>query len=207
MGPTVVFPDTEKAPINPEPSVPENEEITTEVIVDNDIPEARGRKAPDYRTEYADIACRLKAADFTDQDVAYALGVSLSTVTSWKRKYPSFKRACEDGRREQKKRIVARAMKQALGYSYKERNVKVSYDKAGNVTRREESTFEKENPGNERLLVFLLTNIDRQLGDDEWKSVNKVEVDESKSVKIVVDGKSAVDQIKKLAGELSNEQS
>lgn len=205
MGPTVVFPDTVRTPVSTDASEPNTQCDVTEVVIENDVPEAHGRRTPDYKTEYADIACRLKAADFTDQDVAYTLGVSLGTIASWKRKYESFKRACEEGRREQKKRIVARAMKQALGYRYKEKNIKRSFDKDGNVTRREESVFEKENPGNERLLVFLLTNLDRQLGDDEWKSVNKVEVDESQHVKIVVDGKSAKEQIARLAGELSNE--
>lgn len=205
MGPTVVFPDTVKTPVSTDASDAQTQSEISTVVIENDVPEAHGRHTPDYKTEYADIACRLKAADFTDQDVAYALGVSLGTIASWKRRYDSFKRACEEGRREQKKRIVARAMKQALGYRFKETNTKLSYDKDGNVTRREESTFEKENPGNERLLVFLLTNIDRQLGDDEWKSVSKVEVDESQHVKIVVDGKAAQEQIQRLAGELSSE--
>ena len=196
MGPAVAIDITQ-------PTVSED----TEVLVDNDIPEPHGRHQVEYRPEYADIACRLKAAGFSDQDVAYTIGVSASTIAAWKRKHEGFKSACEDGKREQKKRIVARAMKQALGYNYTEKNIKRTYDKEGNVIRREESEFQKENPGNERLLVFLLTNIDRQLGDEEWKSVNKVEVDESRSVKITVDGKSAKEQIKRLAGELSIEQS
>lgn len=199
MGPAVVIPETESTQINPA-NPPVSEEI--EVTIDNDVPETKFRHQPEYRTEYADIACRLKAADFTDQDVAYALGVSLSTIASWKYKYESFKRACEDGRREQKKRIVARAMKMALGYRYTEKNVKHSYDKDGNLTRTEESEFHKENTGNERLLVFMLINMDRQLKDNEWQASNKIEVTESKSVSINIDGKSAKEQIKRLSGDL-----
>jgi hypothetical protein len=199
MGPTVMIPETEN--IQSDPDVISE----TTVTVDNDVPDPKGRKQPEYKLEYADIACRLRAADFTEQDVAYALGVSNGTIQSWKRKHESFKRALDDGRREQKKRIVARAMKAALGYNYTERNVKRSYDRNGSLIRTDESEFHKEQPGNERLLVFLLTNIDRQLGDKEWQSVNKVEVDESKHVKIVVSGKDAKEQIERLAGELGND--
>lgn len=199
MGPMVVIPETVNTPATAITS------DQTEIVVENDIPSAHGRHIPDYRTEYADIACRLKAADFTDQDIAYALGVSLNTINNWKKTYESFKRACDDGKREQKKRIVARAMKQALGYTFVEKNIKRTYDAGGKEIKHEESEFHKENPGNERLLVFLLTNIDRQLGDDDWKAVSKLEVDESKNVKIVVDSKSAREQIERLAGELSIE--
>lgn len=173
----------------------------SEITIQNDVPEPKGRKC-EYKKEYADIACRLKAAYFTDEDVAYALGCSISTLNSWKKQSASFKSAIDDGRREAKKRLVARAMKQAMGYTFVEKNFKHTIDKDGKVIKSEESEFRKENPGNERLLVFLLCNIDRQLGDDEWKSVSKVEVDESRHVKIVIDSKSAKDQIDKLAGEL-----
>ena len=198
MGPAVIVPETENNQSSP---VVISEPTETSIV--NEVPEARGRKQPEYRTEYADIACRLKAADFTDQDVAYTIGVSLNTIQGWKRRYESFKRACDEGKREQKKRIVARAMKQALGYNYVEKNVKHYYNADGSLIKTEESEFHKENPGNERLLVFLLTNIDRQLGDEDWKAVSKIEVDESRSVKITVDGKSAREQIARLAGELA----
>ena len=180
-------------------------EISTFVEINNDIPEPKGRSRTEYRSEYADIACRLAAAYFNEQDIAYALGVSLSTIHNWKHKYPGFKAACEDGRREQKKRLVARAMKQAMGYTFTEYNNKQILDCDGSVLKTEVSEFHRENPGNERLLVFLLCNLDRQLGDEEWKSVSKVEVDESRHVKIVIDGKAAKEQIKRLSGELLEE--
>jgi hypothetical protein len=197
MGPKVAVPETESVTA-PTPVISEE----TDRILHNDVPVPRGRKQPEYCTDFADIACRLKAADFTDQDVAYALGVSLQTVQGWKRKHPGFKRACEDGRREQKKRIIAKAMKQALGYEFTDRNVKTIYDAKGNVIKREESEFQKHNPGNERLLVFLLTNIDRQLGDKDWLSIKNIEVEETQNVKIVYGAKEARAQIEKLSGEL-----
>lgn len=177
-------------------------EVSSDLVIDNDVPEATARKIKEYRSEYADIACRLAAAYFTEQDIAYALGVSLSTIQTWKRNYSTFKRACEDGRREQKKRLVARAMKQACGYKYTEFNVKEILNPAGEVLKREKSEFHRENPGNERLLVFLLCNLDRQLKDDEWHATNRVEVEETKSVTINIDGHHARDQIKKLSGDL-----
>ncbi len=194
---TSAVPETENAD-NTKPNF-------TEIDIHNDVPEPKGRKQPEFRTEYCDIACRLKAAYFNDQDVAYALGVSLSTIQGWKRKYDNFKRAVEDGRREQKKRLVARAMKMAMGYSFTEKNEKLTYDKDDNVIKRETSQFDKECPGNERLLVFLLCNLDRQLDDNEWKAANKVELDDTASVTINIDGKAAKEQIKKLSGDLLHE--
>lgn len=173
----------------------------TEVVVENDVPSPKGR-VTEFRTEYCDIACRLKAAYFNDQDVAYTLGCSLTTLEKWKRNYSSFKAAIEDGRREQKKRLVARAMKQACGYTYIEKNVKHIMDSDGSVLKTEESEFHKENAGDSRLLVFLLCNLDRQLGDKEWQATNKIEVEESKSVTINIDGHAAREQIKKLSGDL-----
>ncbi len=195
---TEIVPDTENIPHSPESSI-------QRVDIINDIPENHQRGRQEYRTEYADIACRLTAAYFTEQDVAYALGVSYNMLQSWKRRFPGFKSACEDGRKEAKKRVVAQLMKQALGYKTIEHNVKTIKDSNGTVLKTEVSEFHKDLPGNERLLVFLLMNLDRQLKDKEWENVNKVEVDESRSVKIVVDGKSAKEQIAKLAGELSEQ--
>lgn len=201
----VTVPDTENVQHTPgdliQGDIERSSEASIEII--NDIPENHHRGRQDYRTEYADIACRLTAAYFTEQDVAYALGVSLSTIRSWKAKFSGFKAACEDGKRESKKRLVSRAMRQAIGYRYIEKNVKFVHDANGEVIKSETSEFHKEQPGSERMLVFLLMNLDRQLKDKEWENINKIEVDESKSVKITIDGKSAKEQIARLAGELN----
>lgn len=178
----------------------------TEVVIVNDIPESHFRKHLDYRSEYADIASRLTAAHFTEDDVAYALGISKTKVRDWKNKFPGFKQACEDGRRESKKRLVAQGIKQAMGYNTIEKNVKQTLDANGKILKQEVSEFHKAMPGNERMLVFMLMNMDRQLKDQEWENINKVEVDESKNIKITIDGKAAREQIKKLSGELLDEQ-
>lgn len=180
------------------------EQSTVEII--NNIPENHCRGRQDYQNEYNDIACRLTAAGFSEQDVEYTLGVSLSTIQSWKRKFPAFKAACEEGRHESKKRLVAQAMKQAIGYKYVEKNVKTVFDSDGSVLKTETSEFHKEQPGSGNMLLFLLLNFDRQLKEHDWQSVNKVEVSDSGSLKIVVDAKAAKAQIAKLAGELGSEQ-
>jgi len=197
----VTVPDTANVQHTPVPDLIQN---TVEYI--NEVPENHLRGRNDYKSEYNDIACRLTAAYFTEQDVAYALGVSTSTVQSWKRKFPAFKAACEDGRRETKKRLVAQAMKQAVGYKYVEKNVKTVFDADGSVIKSETSEFHKEQPGSGNMLLFLLLNFDRQLKDAEWQSVNKVEVSDNSALKIVVDAKEARAQIQRLAGELGSGQ-
>jgi hypothetical protein len=196
------IPDTENVPHQPEISIQGNTTEDSTVDVDLNIPEQRGRKSMAYNPEYANIACRLAAAGFTEQNIAYALGISLSLVRGWKARVPEFKAACETGRVEVKKLLIATGMRQALGYKYTERNIKRTMDSDGSVIKQEESEFQKEMPGNERMLVFMLMNLDRQLKDKEWENINKIEVDESKTIKINIDGKSAKEQIARLSGEL-----
>jgi hypothetical protein len=180
-----------------------NDNTTPEVVIDNQFPENHARGRHDYQKEYSDIACRLAAAGFNEQDIAYALGISNSKLQYWKNAHPELRVACEEGRREVKKRVVAQLIKQVLGYNYTEKNIKHTYDTDGSLLKSEDSEFHKEVPGNERLLVFLLMNLDRQLKDHEWENINKVDLSESQSIKVVIDGKSARDQIAKLAGELN----
>jgi hypothetical protein len=183
------------------PTVPLVEE-SSERVVENDVPDSHKRKTKDYLPEYADIASQLVAAHFTEQDLAYAFDVSKRQIKLWKKHNPLFRQACEDGKREQKKRLVARAFKQAMGYKFTDTNTKRYYNAEGKLIKVEESSFGKENPGNERLLVFLLCNLDRQLGDDDWKSIQRIEVDENKTVRVEIDGKAAKEQIKRLAGDI-----
>jgi hypothetical protein len=188
----------------PRPFLLENTmiEATKEVTVDNDVPDTRSRQQHEYQPEYTNIAARLICADFTEQDLAYAFDVSKKTIQKWKQHYPEFKAACEDGKREQKKRLVARAMKQAVGYDFTEKNVKRIYNAEGKLVKCEESEFNRHNPGNERMLVFLLCNLDRQLGDEAWQSVKQIEVNQKTIHTHQLDAGAAREQIKALAAGL-----
>ena len=153
-----------------------------------------------YKKYYADIACRLAACGFSLEDIAYALGTSTYRLGTWRKKYQDLEEALTSGKREVKKRVVKKMFEKVFGYNYTDKNVKTIKDKEGNVTRVEESEFIKTVDGDPRLLVFALCNLDRQLGDDEWKSIKKIEVEENHTVNVQIDGKAAREKLQQLAG-------
>lgn len=155
-----------------------------------------------FKPEYIDVAERLVAAGFTEKDLAYTFNVSHGAVDSWKRNNPAFKAACEEGKRREKKRLVAKALLSAVGYDYETSKTKYHKDKAGEVLKSEVTEFKNHQPANHNLLMFLLCNIDHQLGDKEWFSKHKLEIDETKNIKVTIDGKIASEQIQHLAGKI-----
>lgn len=170
-----------------------------------EIPPAinRGRKKI-YRPELAKIAGRLVAAGFEEKDLGYAFGCSKHTIHTWKRKHPEFKDACSEGKRREKKKLVAQALLSAIGYDYNTCKTKTTKDKDGNVVKSEVTSFDNHQPSNDRLLMFLLCNIDHQLGDNEWASKQKLEI-EQKNINVTITGEIASEQIQKLAGKLLSE--
>jgi len=157
-----------------------------------------------YKPEYTETAARLIGANFSQKSLAYLLGVSEWTIGEWKRKYPEFKEACEDGKRSIKRRLVSNGLLESLGYEYETSKTKVTKDAEGNILKTEITTFKNKQPPNHNLLMFILCNLDRQIGDDEWKSKHSIEVD-SKTLNVSIDGKVDSEQIKKLAGKILGE--
>jgi len=186
-------------------TVPEGDiEIPVEQLY-QDMPKKKRKNlrgiAQIYDESFIEVAERLVAAGFTEKDLGYVFNCSHHTVADWKKRYPEFKRACEDGKRVMKRKMVARAMLNAVGYDYQTKKTRTIMDADGNVQKIEETKFDNKQAGNDRLLMFLLCNMDRQLGDNEWHSKQTLEV-ENKNLNITIDGKLASDSIRKLAGKL-----
>lgn len=188
-------------------------EIEPNKIVDLEIPSPpkkaeelkRGAGRPKmYDPKFADLAGRLVAAGFTEKDLGYAFNCSKHTIGTWKDKYPEFKEACSNGKRREKNKLVAKALLSAVGYDYHTKKTRIIKDADGEVQKIEETSFDQHQPANERLLVFLLCNIDHQLGDDEWRSHKKLEI-EQKNLNVQITGDIASEQIRKLAGKILNE--
>lgn len=166
-----------------------------------------------FHDEYCEIAARLTACGFTMKDLSYIFGCCVDTIKGWKERYPQFAEAMEDGKRQTKKQLVATGLRLATGYDYCDKNIKktkkkTGVDENGNPIYSEtiiESEFHKHQPGNDRMLVFLLCNLDRQLGDTEWQSIRQIEVKKNENIHVQIDGEVASDQIAKLAGKLLNE--
>ena len=161
-----------------------------------------------YRVEYDDIAARLIGSGFNENDLAYTFDVPTSAIKGWKRSFPSFKKACNDGKRGQLKRLVASGMKEATGYDWMSTKTKTSYAVNPDGTKRISDVEVQEIPmhqaGNATLATFMMCNLSNQLklADEEaFKSKQKVEV-ENKNLSINITAELVGEQIDRLAGKL-----
>jgi len=163
----------------------------------------RGAK---FNYDFVELACRLKAAGFSDEDLAYAFGVHHDTIRLWRHRFPEFKKACEDGKKMAVQYLVARGLRAAAGYEYEEANEKYKtvFDPKTGETKQVlvgRSVFKKYQPPDARLLMFMLSNLD----PENWAKSHKIEVDENRNINIRLQGEVASDQIRRLAGAFLNQ--
>lgn len=157
-----------------------------------------------YLPEYDDIASRLVGSGFSEQNLADTFGVPASAIKGWKRSFPSFKRACNDGKKGQLKRLAASSFREAAGYDWMSVKTKTTYDAEGNVIGVEKQEIPQHQAGNATLATFMMCNISNQLKlDDEeaFKSKQKVEV-ENRNLNVNISAELIGDQIDRLAGKL-----
>ena len=164
-----------------------------------------GKFVTAYSPEYAKVAERLVASGFAVKDLAYALDVSATTIQNWKKEYPEFKKACECGKKVMKKKLVAEGLKMALGYDYKSSKTVTKKDRKTGEEYQETTEFIQHQAGNDRMLTFMLLNIDRQLGDNEWETPTQRTQIEQKTMQVKITGEVASSAIEKLAGKLLDE--
>lgn len=177
------------------------------------------KKGAKFDVDFLELATRLVSAGMKEKEVAYFLGCTERDVKGLKRKDPMFKKACEDGKELGLSYLIAQAFRAAAGYDYEEKNIKIKRkivkvkDAEGKVTEElleypaEESTFIKQKEPDKNLLVFLISNLSRQLGkgeEDRWMSQHKIELDENKNIQIKISGEVASQQIERLAGAFLN---
>lgn len=158
----------------------------------------------EYAEDFADIASRLVAAGFSEEDLGYIFAVPAWKIKSWKEKFPLFKMACMEGKVVEEKKLVAKGLLAAVGYETKTSKRKITRDENGNVSKDEETIFTNHVPPNHNLLMFILCNISRQLGNKDWQSKNVMEI-ENKSINLQITGEIASEQIRKLAGRILGE--
>lgn len=158
-----------------------------------------------YKPEYDGVASRLIAVGFSENDLADTFDVPAFAIKGWKRSFSSFKKACNDGKRGQLKRIVASGLREATGYDWIATKTKTIYgaDKT-TVEKIEVQEIPMHQAGNATLATFMMCNISNQLklGDeDAFKSRQKVEV-ENKNLSINISAELVGEQIDRLAGKL-----
>lgn len=166
---------------------------------------SQGYWTEQYRAEYDDIVSRLIGSGFSENDLAYTFAVPASAIKGWKRSFPSFKKACNDGKRGQLKRLVTSGMKEATGYDWMSTKTKTVYgaDKE-TIEKIEVQEIPMHQPGNASLAMFMMCNISNQLklrDDEAFKSKQKVEV-ENKNLNLNITAELIGDQIDRLAGKL-----
>lgn len=157
-----------------------------------------------YRPEYDGVASRLVAVGFNEIDLSHTFNVPESAIKGWKRSFASFKKACNDGKRGQLKRLASSILKEAEGYDWMSVKTKTEYDANGNVVKVEIQDIPMHQAGNASLAMFAACNISNQLklpDEEAFKSRQKVEV-ENKNLNLNITAELIGDQIDRLAGKL-----
>jgi hypothetical protein len=187
------------------------QDVTTQIDYDLPAPPKRPANAkwPQlYDPKYADIASRLVAVGFTEDDIAATLGVPLAAIRAWKHSFPDFKAAYKGGKRNQLSRMMAKALHEAVGYDYTTTKKETTYNEDGSIKGIKVTEATNHQAPQPNMLLFLACNLSSQLGLDEgeaWKSRQKMEV-ETKSINLTITGEAVSSQIERLAGKLLGNQ-
>jgi hypothetical protein len=157
-----------------------------------------------YKPEFDDIASRLIGTGFNEQDLAHTFDVPASAIKGWKRSFPSFKKACNDGKKGQLKRLASNSLREAMGYDWVGEKTITKYNQDGTVQEVVEHKIPMHQAGNATLATFMMCNLSNQLkldDDEAYKAKQKVEV-ENKNLNVNITAELVGEQIDRLAGKL-----
>ena len=181
--------------------------------------EAKGGKrinpkhAKEYNTEFAEIAKKLIAAGDTQKDVAFFLGTTVSNLKKWKKTYPEFKRAINKGHELTLTYLMSKGLTQACDRKIKDTTVEyiANVNENGHVvkvvgeTRAKIREVERFVPGDNRLLMFLISSLERSLGRDVYINRQFIESKKEETITHKVDAEAVQNQIEKLRGNLTKQ--
>ena len=123
------------------------------------------------------------SAGATDEEVAHALNISISTLYDYKKKYPQFSKAFARGREKVVIEIKAALLKKALGFEYEEEKRVGRKDKNGeNIILVEK--YKRYSTPSETAAAMLLRNYDENWRDNDKASaeIKKQEADLRKQI-------------------------
>jgi len=166
------------------------------------------KKEIKFSTEFASIAEKLSASGASEKDISYILGTSVRGFRKWKKEHPEFKRALRRGKELTQAYLIAQGIKAAAGYDYEETTTKIRLRKNENgevVEFPEVTKYKKHQSTDGKLLMFLVSALDRQLGKNDWIQQHKLEIDEKKNVKgrFIITGSQQFHLIKNLGDSLA----
>ena len=154
-----------------------------------------------FDTKFIDIAQRLVGQGFTEKDVALTLGVAPGTIQTWKHRNEDFRKACEEGMKVRVAQLAAKGQMAAIGYDYEE-TCETFKPKLNEDTGKKElelvekKVYKKHKTPDAKLIEFFLINYAPML----YKSINKIEYDQSKNLTINDSSGQVTEQLTKLAG-------
>jgi hypothetical protein len=120
-----------------------------------------------FKRSMLTVVKRHAKAGLTEREIAFCMGISLRTVTTWKAEHPDFLRALQPGKEAANKRVEASLFHRAIGYSY---DVSKTIEKEG-----EEPvvvTQEVHYPPEVGAAKLWLTNRDEK----RWKDLKSTEL-------------------------------
>lgn len=143
-----------------------------------------GGKSRPYDPDLARVAELLVAAGATHKKIAQIFNIPINRLREWKRQHEDFKRALNRGKEETRSTLAFEGLKRAIGYTfeeYGEKPVKIKNSDGQYIYENHKYTYSKHQPGDPKLLIFMLECLDRKLGGDTWKTTQKLEI-ESKTL-------------------------
>ena len=123
------------------------------------------------------------SAGATDEEVANALGISVTSIYEYKKKYPKFAAAFARGRQQVVIEIKAALLKKALGFEYEEEKRVGRKDKDGeNIILVEK--YKRYCVPSETAAAMLLRNYDNEWRDNDKATaeIKKQETDLRKAI-------------------------
>ena len=154
-------------------------------------------KAAKFNWLYVDLAARYTAAGYDVKDLAFLLGVEPATVGTWRKRYPQFRKALEQGRDIAVSHLVAKGIRAAGGYDYTEVKQEFTFNKDGEKKMTKEVIQKKHKDPNAALLTFFLMN----MAPKHFKELKKVEIETKHKLDVTL---KESDAIRKLVGALAD---
>lgn len=107
----------------------------------------------------------------TDEQIAHNMGISRSTLSSWKVKYPEISEALKTGKRVVDVQVENALLKRALGFEYQEVKDEVGVDVDGCTYSKTVKTTKKVVPDTTAQIFWL-----KNRKPKEWNGQSQVEL-------------------------------
>lgn len=123
-----------------------------------------------YDPRFDRIAARFALLGSTDAQLADALGVTVSTLTNWKKGHPTFLAALKSGKDEADAKVVASLYQRATGYSHKAVKILAVPNGNNQGSTVEQVPYVERYPPDATSMIFWLKN----RRPDEWRERQEV---------------------------------